>query len=122
MVDIFIKILVGMAGLINFVPIVGVLSRRKLEMLYGVDMSDPNLEILMRHRAVLFGLIGGFMIYAALTSTLLVWAIGAGLISMVSFIMLAKTAKARSSHIKKIVNADIIGILCLTVAVILMIL
>lgn len=121
MIDIFIKVLIGIAGVINFVPIVGVVSPRKLETLYGIDMSDPNLEILMRHRAVLFGLIGGFMIYAALTSTLLVWAIGAGLISMISFIILAKTAKARSSHIKKIVNADIIGILCLTVAAMLMI-
>ena len=33
--------------------------------LYGIPIDEPNLAILMRHRAVLFGLLGVFMLIAA---------------------------------------------------------
>ncbi len=41
------------------------LSRERLQTLYGVSIADPNLVILMHHRAVLFGLLGVFFIVAA---------------------------------------------------------
>ena len=45
--------------------VVGVLGAERLNQLYGIDASEPNLAVLMRHRAVLFGLLGGFFVLAA---------------------------------------------------------
>jgi len=44
-------------GIIHVLPVSGVLSSSRLTALYGRSFSDPNLAILMRHRAVLFGLL-----------------------------------------------------------------
>lgn len=77
--------LIVIAGLINFAPLIGAISRSKLTALYGLDFSDPALELLMRHRAVLFGIVGGFMIFAAFHTPWQKSAIVIGLISMVSF-------------------------------------
>ena len=52
-------------GVIHLLPLSGVLGGARLVSLYGISIDDPNLEILMRHRAVLFGLLGAFLIYAA---------------------------------------------------------
>ena len=42
-----------LAALIHLVPLAGVLGADTLATLYGLDFSEPNLSILMRHRAVL---------------------------------------------------------------------
>ena len=57
-------------GVIHLLPLSGVLGGAQLFSLYGVPVDDPNLEILMRHRAVLFGLLGVFLVYAAFKPSL----------------------------------------------------
>ncbi len=52
-------------GLIHLLPLSGVLGGERLAALYGLSFSEPNLAILMRHRAVLFGLLGLFFLFAA---------------------------------------------------------
>jgi hypothetical protein len=51
---------------IHLIPVLGVLGAQKLSGLYGIALSDANLLILMRHRAVLFGLLGLFMALSVL--------------------------------------------------------
>jgi hypothetical protein len=52
-------------GVIHALPVVGVLSRRRIAALYDVDADDPSLAVLLRHRAVLFGVIAGLQFAAA---------------------------------------------------------
>lgn len=52
-------------GVIHLLPLSGVLGAERLGLLYGLQFHEPNLAILMRHRAVLFGLLGAFFIAAA---------------------------------------------------------
>ena len=54
-----------LVGIIHLLPVVGVLSAERLSALYGLQISEPNLLILMRHRAVLFALLGVFLIVAS---------------------------------------------------------
>ena len=63
-------IMLALVAVIHLLPVAGVLGVDRLESLYGVALGDPNLQVLMRHRAVLFGLLGGFLLLAAFRQTL----------------------------------------------------
>ena len=54
-----------LAGAIHLIPLLGVLGTAQLASLYGTPPSDPNTLILLRHRAVLFGIVGGICMGAA---------------------------------------------------------
>jgi hypothetical protein len=49
--------LVG-AALIHLLPLPGVLGGEWLVKLYGITVPDPATEFLLRHRAIVFGLMG----------------------------------------------------------------
>ena len=56
-----ISILLVIVGIIHLLPVSGVLGAERLSALYGLSFQEPNIAILMRHRAVLFGLLGVFL-------------------------------------------------------------
>jgi len=72
-------------GIIHLLPLSGALSLKRLQMLYGIAIVEPSLEILMRHRAVLFGLLGAFLVAAAFFPSLQLTALAAGFVSVASF-------------------------------------
>lgn len=113
MKDVIIAALIFIAGVVNFIPVIGVTSRARLERLYGTVISDANTEILMRHRAVMFGMLGGFMIYAAVMDDLHYLAIGGGLISMSAFIVIAYAVGGFTAQITRINKADMLAIIAL---------
>ncbi|NKB43290.1 MAG: phosphopantetheine adenylyltransferase [Alphaproteobacteria bacterium] len=105
------------AGIMNLLPIVGVLSAERLSQAYGIDVSGPDLEILLRHRAVLFGLLGTFMIYGAFKEELQTLAIIGGLVSMGAFIGLGLTVGGYGAALEPLILADAIGCVVLLFAV-----
>lgn len=108
--------LLVVVGIIHLLPATGVLGAERLSVLYGVSFSEPNIEILMRHRAILFGLLGLFLIYAAFQPSLRAMAIVAGLVSTVSFIVIAWSSGGYNAAIGKVVIADIVAIAALIIA------
>ncbi len=96
------------AGLINLVPVTGVLSAGQLERLYGLPVQG-DLAILMRHRAVLFGILGGFIVLSAFRPVLRPAACVTGLVSMLSFVALAFLANDYGPALHKVVVADLIA-------------
>ena len=108
-----------LAGIINFVLVVGVLSVDQLERLYEVTLTNNDLIILMRHRAVLFGLLGVFIIYSAFREPLQTLACIAGLISMVSFILLAYASGEFGQALNKVIIADVVGSLALALVLVI---
>lgn len=105
-------------GIIHLLPLSGILGSEKLSALYGISIQDTNLVILMRHRAVLFGLLGAFLIFTAWQPAFQTIAFIAGLISVVSFLLLAWLGGGYNTEISRVVIADIIALVCLIVAVI----
>lgn len=111
-----ISVMLIIVGIIHLLPLSGVLSKESLINLYGISLPEPNIIILMRHRAVLFGLLGLFFIYSAFRPTLQTIAFIAGFISVISFLWLAFSTKEYNSQISRVVIADIVAIVCLIVA------
>lgn len=72
-------------------------------------------EILMRHRAILFGLIGAFMVYAAFRPAYRTLAFLGGSVSVVSFLYLAWSVGGYNAQVGRVFLADIVALVCLVV-------
>jgi hypothetical protein len=102
-------------AIIHLLPLIGALSASRLTSLYGIAFDEPNLEILMRHRAVLFGLLGGFFALAAWRQALQTLAYGAGFASVLSFLLMAWTVGGYNAQLSRVFAADLVALGCLLV-------
>ncbi len=102
-----------LVGVIHLLPLSGVLGGERLLALYAVPITDPNLDILLRHRAVLFGLLGGFMIWAAIKPAWRAAAFAGGLISVASFLWIAAMTGGYNEAIGRVVAADVVALIAL---------
>ncbi|WP_425146325.1 hypothetical protein [Deinococcus sp.] len=111
----FVSAMLLLAAAIHLLPLVGVLGAERLERLYGLTLGDPNLTVLMRHRAVLFGLLGAFLVYAAFSPPVQTLAFVAGLVSVASFLWLARPVALYNPQIRQVASVDIAASACLIV-------
>lgn len=103
-------------AIIHLLPLSGVLGGARLSGLYGIAIDEPNLAILMRHRAVLFGLLGVFLLVAAFSPALQVAAFVAGFVSVTSFLLLAWSTGGYNVQLSRVLTADIVALVCLVIA------
>ena len=104
------------AGIIHILPISGVWGVHQLHQLYGIRLDDGDLTILMRHRAILFALLGTLMLVAVFKPHYQILAIAGGLVSTCSFLWLAWSGNGYGEGLEKVVMADIIAIAALLTA------
>lgn len=104
-------------AVIHLLPLSGVLGSERLTALYGLSINEPNLAILMRHRAVLFGLLGLFFLFAAFRPPFQTVAFIAGFVSVVSFLWLAWSVGGYNAQVARVFMADIVALVCLIVGV-----
>lgn len=103
------KIMSGLlilVGVIHLLPVTGFLGVGRLQALYGVALEDPNLIVLMRHRALLFAIVGLLLIAGAFVRDWQTPAIVAGLISIVGFQVLAVPAEGLNDAVRRVVLVD----------------
>lgn len=105
-----------LAGVIHLLPLPGALGAAQLTRLYGVAADDPNVGILLQHRAVLFGLLGVLLIVAAFRPELRAVALIAGLVSTVSFLAIAWGVGGYNAQVARVVVADVLALVLLLVA------
>jgi hypothetical protein len=74
---------------IHLLPLLGIVGPAQLQRLYGVPIQDPVLELLLRHRALLFGLLGGGLVLAAFKPAWHGAALVAASVSVAGFLVLA---------------------------------
>ncbi len=106
------------AGLIHLLPLAGVLGAARLNALYGLDIDDHNLALLMAHRAVLFGMLGAFMVTAVWVPAWRTPALVAGLISVLAFLLLAWREGPLNPGLMRVVWADVVALAALLPAVV----
>lgn len=108
-----------LVGLVHLLPVTGVLGTASLQRLYGLPITDPNLLILMQHRAVLFALVGGVMVAAAFVPAWRSVAAVVGFISIGSFLLIAWSVRGYNTLIARVVWIDVAALVLLLVAVVL---
>ena len=104
------------AGLIHFLPVTGVIGADQLTSMYAIPFADPNLLILMRHRAVMLGLLGGLVLYSAFRPAMQGVGIVVGTVSLASIVGLAWSTGGYNQALSRVVVADSIAVLCFLVA------
>ena len=112
-----VSALLVVVGLVNFLPVIGVLSAENVARAYGIDVPEGDLAILMRHRALLLGIVGALILSSAFLRYLQPAAMIAGLVSMMGFVVLAFTAGDYGDQIHSIVIADVVATVLLLVAI-----
>ena len=100
--------LLGLA-VIHLLPLVGVVGGERLRALYGLGELDAPLTLLLRHRAVFFGLLGGSCAWAAFAPAHQTPALVAALISTVAFLLLAR-GQTLNGALTRVVRVDQVAV------------
>lgn len=114
-----INILLLIPGVIHLLPVYGLLGSDVISRLYGIEVNNPNAAILLQHRAVLFGLLGGGIILSIFVPILRTYICVATLISAISFVVIAFIVGGYNAEINNILRADYLSIICLILALVL---
>lgn len=106
-----------LVSVIHLLPVLGAFGPAQLQRLYGLPVADPTLELLLRHRAVLFGLLGAGLAAAALKPAWHGPALVAAAVSVLSFLLLAWSLPgAVNAAIATVVRVDLVALGLLAVA------
>lgn len=111
-----IQVALIVAGLIHFLPVTGVIGAERLTAMYAIPFADPNLLILMRHRAVMLGLLGGLVLYSVFRPGMQGTGIVVGTVSLASIVGLAWSVGGYNQSLSRVVMADSVAVFCFLVA------
>ncbi len=96
-----------LVGLLNLTPAIVFFAPERSLTLYAIDLGEPNLSIVMRHRAVLLGLLGIALVYAAFRKEFLVPVIVAAFIGKAAFLFLVYTSTGVNAELGRVALFDI---------------
>ena len=103
-----------LAALIHLAPVTGLAGADALQRLYGVDLTDPATLMLMRHRAVLFALIGLPLVIGLVVPAWRLPALLGALISLSAFLALAANLPGLNPALQRAAHIDL-GLVALIV-------
>ena len=101
------------AGLLNAVPMIGAVSPRWARSAYGLAEVSSDVEVLLRHRAVLFAIVGVGLLVAAFRPHLRNAAVAANVTSFVGFVFLVLDEGSRDPSLVRIAWFDVAGLIAL---------
>lgn len=113
----FVSAALVVVAVIHLLPLSGALGAPQLNSLYGLTFGDPNEILLMRHRAVLFGILGTFLLVAAFRPAFRPAAFLGGFVSVGSFLWLARSTGGYNASVARVVAVDWVALAVLVVGV-----
>jgi hypothetical protein len=111
--------LLVIVGLVNVAPVIGVLGPESLGRLYGFAGPEGDLLILMRHRALLFGIVGAFILCSAFKQRLQPAAMLMAAVSMLGYMLLVFLADEPGAKLYRVALIDLIACVPLLIAMVL---
>ncbi|GAB09074.1 hypothetical protein GOARA_027_00370 [Gordonia araii NBRC 100433] len=113
------QLLMIAAGALHLIPATAAASRERIEALYGITVPNSDVELLLRHRAVLFAVLGVALIAAAFSPRSRVPVIVAGLVAMGSWVGLAGVIGTDNPQLDRVTRGDVVGVVALIAAAVL---
>ena len=113
--ELIFRITLFIAGFVNILPATIAFLPSKISKSYGFEVSNVNYQLIIRHRAVLFGIIGGLIIFSAITKKYYEISTIAGLISMMSFIIMYFLIGNINNELRKVMIIDVIATIILLI-------
>jgi len=114
-----VAVILVAVGLLHLYPAVGVFGPGRLQALYDIGSQDADTLLLLRHRAVLFALLGIALISGGVHVPWRWPALIAGLVSTLSFVILAFPLSDNSAAVTRVFWSDVVASAALIFAAIL---
>lgn len=99
------------ATVVHLLPLWGVLSSANLETLYGVPITGNDLQLLMRHRAAMFGILGAFTLVAMFRPALRAPALALAFASLAAFLALAWLVAPHNDALARVARIDVFAVI-----------
>jgi hypothetical protein len=99
------------ATIVHLLPTWGVLSSDNVEQLYGVAVEGNDLQLLMRHRAVMFGILGVLSLVALFRPALRTVALATAFASLAAFLLLAWLTAPHGPEVARVVRIDVFAVI-----------
>jgi hypothetical protein len=100
------RVVLVVAAIVHLTPMLGLLGAPQLQRLYGIAIEQPDLLVLMRHRALLFGLLGLGLLAAVAWPPLRLAMLGAALASTVVYCVLVFSDPTLSAPLRRLAWID----------------
>lgn len=97
------------ASAVKLAPVLGLLLPGRIAGAYGVVVDDPNLLILLRHRAGMFAIVGLLLAAAAFRPPLRSLAATIGLYSMLSFALVVWLDGPANAQLQRYAVIDLVA-------------
>ena len=99
------------ATVVHLLPTWGVLSNSNVEQLYGVAIAGNDLQLLMRHHAVMFGIFGVLSLVALFRPALRMVALATAFSSLAAFLGLAWLIAPHGPEVARVVRIDVFAVI-----------
>ncbi len=104
------------AGLVQCAPLIVAAKPALAQRLYATTALDATQSLLLRHRAVLLGMVGVLLLVGASVRPLRTAAIVMGLASKSSYLLLLSVEPAASAQCKRVGAIDVVTAILLVIA------
>ena len=97
-------------AVIHLLPLPGLAGAAALQGLYGLPTLDPASELLLRHRALLFGLLGGGLLLALRLPDWRLPLLWLTLAADVGFLLLVPGAPELNTALQRVAAFDVVAV------------